>query len=402
MVELRSAKTCEASSPPHHPSFPAHTSYGYRSSSGSLVHQSIRHDYGRAFLAGDTIGCLIDFETPAAEIAAAEAAEGVAGRVSRSAGPADAVRQALGRSVALALAYQQQVQAPPRRGAQITLDASELKAVSSVAPMIREWTGPGPARGASNSGSNKVRLEPADVQRVVVLAPGAPKRPPWATLQLAASSTAAASGALASTHSGGGAGAAAVPGGAAGAASTAPPEPPRAAASFPWSARLFPPSSCGGWRPDDPEAPRDGPANTSHTVNKRFWGSSLRFFVNGVDQVHGAGRAAVSQSCQHPSLPCIGNRVYTPHGRRAPLPSGISLRRVFRIHQPWPRLFVPAAPAALPGCCCWGCGADRRRQCPALAAFERSGGRPDVRGGRWPRLRGCTWRPSSVASRHGA
>lgn len=48
-------------------------SYGYRSDSGSRVHQSVRSRYGRPWRSGDVIGCLIVFDTPEPLLADAEA-----------------------------------------------------------------------------------------------------------------------------------------------------------------------------------------------------------------------------------------------------------------------------------------------------------------------------------------
>jgi hypothetical protein len=115
------------------------------------------------------------------------------------------------------------------------------------------------ARRSAGSGA----LQPSDIQHVVVASNGAPRRTPWtAPPPMAAEANSDASAA--------------------------------ASVPFPWSPRLFPTASIGGgpWEPGRPQLPQ--PRNTSSTVNQRFWGSSIRFFVNGVDQVGGSIRFFVN------------------------------------------------------------------------------------------------------------
>lgn len=74
----------------HGPVGYSHHSYGYRDVGGARVHQSIRSTYGRAYGAGDVVGVLVDFNTPAQELTVGEGRDGGA-----SGGPADGVRQGL-------------------------------------------------------------------------------------------------------------------------------------------------------------------------------------------------------------------------------------------------------------------------------------------------------------------
>jgi hypothetical protein len=63
--------------------------YGLRDEGGLRVHQSVRTTYAaRSFGAGSVVGCMLQLQTDAAELAAAEARDAGA-----SAGPADAARQ---------------------------------------------------------------------------------------------------------------------------------------------------------------------------------------------------------------------------------------------------------------------------------------------------------------------
>lgn len=195
------------------------------------------------------MGCLIDFETPPDVIAAAEAAEAEPGSLGRSAGPADAVRQALGRALILQLQCQQQ----SRVQQSSLLDSEEARALRTAITRLGRLSPPdaaAPSIRGPLSGPPPHRIEPTDVQRVVVLSGGAPERPPWVHRVASGTTDASATG-----DSG----------------------------AFPWSPRLFPASSCGGWKQGDPDAPAQ-PSNTQQTVNRRFWGSSVRFYVNGVDQ----------------------------------------------------------------------------------------------------------------------
>jgi hypothetical protein len=63
-------------------------SYSMRDIGGQRIHQSIRKPYGKSFAPGDVIGCLIDFDTPEAEIIKTEAKD-----LGASAGPCDGERQ---------------------------------------------------------------------------------------------------------------------------------------------------------------------------------------------------------------------------------------------------------------------------------------------------------------------
>ena len=115
-----------------------HHSYAYRDVSGSRVHQSIRSPYGRGYGAGDVIGVLLDFHTPAAVLASAEAVDGGA-----SAGPADGARQAAAAAAAAAGASKEAIEAllhcadPPQESTAPTTTS----APPSKHTVARRWWG---------------------------------------------------------------------------------------------------------------------------------------------------------------------------------------------------------------------------------------------------------------------
>lgn len=203
-------------------------SYAYRDIGGTRVHQSIRSYYGKPYGAGDTIGCMISFDTDAEELAEAEKVDNGA-----SAGPADGVRQARAKALAQAGATRDEIEA-------------------------------------------------------TLMSPEPPQRPAWAQQQeeakesAASSSSAAATGEEGQAEAGGeqeGAAAAVEEQGSGGAASAAPGVFSAVAEGGAGAAA----ASSGGSASSGSTAPAP-PKNTKHTVHHRFWGSSIRFFVNGEDQ----------------------------------------------------------------------------------------------------------------------
>ena len=205
-------------------------SYAIRDVNGSRVHQSIRTHYGRAFSPGDVVGCLIAFNTPAADLRAAEQSD--AGPA--SAGPADGARV-------------RQAQAASAR-APGGATRSEVEAIlfQSAPPGQLPWSQTSAGSCSSSSGGSRGGIAGGD--HSAAYSEGGAS----AYAGYAAAAAAAAGGAL-------------LPG------------------------RLAPHSSSGGssssssgsdaWRPGDPI-----PRNDKHVVNARHWGSSIRFYVNGEDQ----------------------------------------------------------------------------------------------------------------------
>ncbi len=136
----------------HGPVGYSHHSYAYRDTGGSRVHQSIRSPYGRAYGPGDVVGVLLDFATPAAELAAAEGRDGGA-----SAGPADGVRQARAAAAAAAGAEKEAIEAilhcsePPQQapGGSASAGASSSSSSSSSSASSASSSDAPPPPGAA-------------------------------------------------------------------------------------------------------------------------------------------------------------------------------------------------------------------------------------------------------------
>ena len=199
-------------------------SYAVRDVGGSRVHQSVRSTYGAPFAPGDVVGCLISFDTPAAEVRAAE--RGSAGNA--SAGPADGGRV-------------RQAQTAAAGGAATRRDVEAL--LFKAAPPARlPWSEPYGDGAASTSAAGQ-HSAPAPPPLLPPAAPFTSAAQAWSAASLHQQQLVQQQ--LQPTAGGGGAA-----GG-----------PPLA------------------WRPGDPI-----PKNAKRVVNQRAWGSSLRFYVNGVDQ----------------------------------------------------------------------------------------------------------------------